>query len=149
MKTYLILTGLIVSCSAIKAQERFLGSGGSNSGSGGSISYSVGLIDYDKGGVQQPFEIIGIAKLEKVNSKLSCTVSPNPTAEAILLNLYDYTLENLSYSIYDNTGKLIRTSSITAAQTQISLQSQAAGIYYIHVKHLDEELGQYKIVKNN
>ena len=58
---------------------------------------------------------------------------PNPTHDELTLSLSDFAAENITYTIYDQTGKVVQQGVNTGVTTQISLKQLSQGFYYFEV----------------
>jgi len=149
--TSIILPGLV------KAQDSVNASGGFLTGSGGSISYSVGQLVYTMNtnsagtvgqGVQQPFEFFPLG-IKETESNIILSVFPNPTVDHFILQVNDYTKQNLSFKLSDMQGKLLTDGQITSQRTQINMSNLPAATYFIQVFNTEKEKVQsFKIIKN-
>jgi hypothetical protein len=154
---------LIISVNIISAQNAIPASGGNASGSGGTVSYSVGQVVYTTNtgtngsvaqGVQQPYEISvinGIENSMKIN--LSCTAYPNPATFCLTLKTENAETENLSYQLYDISGKLLENKKVVSTETTIYLGHRPVATYLLKViltnqASLPTEIKTFKIVKN-
>lgn len=146
----------------LQAQENINATGGNAEGNGGTVSYSVGQTGYKTfngangslaEGVQQPFEISIVTAIEGYDEiKLSVSVYPNPTADNLTLVLYDEVtasndLSLYSYQLLDMNGKLLRSSGITDAQTNIEMSNLLPATYLLKVIIDRKEVKTFKIVK--
>lgn len=144
--------------SGLQAQGIISTTGGDYIGSGGSVSYSVGQVFYitNRGtngsvsqGIQQPYEIS--VKTEIKGTKgitLQCTVFPNPTTDFVKLKLEDFKIENLSYQLYDMSGKLLEYKMVEGNETIIVMSQLAPAIYFLKVTQNDNVVKSFKIIKN-
>ncbi len=127
----------------LQAQTSVNATGGNASGSGGSASYSVGQLAYTTNtgtngsvseGVQQPFEISVVTGLEEAKGiNLSVTAYPNPTTDYLTLSISEFEISNLTYQLYDISGKLLQSEKITDNQTSIVMSNFVSGIYFVKV----------------
>ena len=156
----------------IHAQDVIPAAGGNASGSGGSVSYSAGQVFYsfnentdgsEAQGVQQPWEISIITAIEEPQIfSLKVTVYPNPAANSLTLNIADnakpeHDLSQLSYQIYDMSGKILRHRKITGTQTEIVVSDLAPAPYFLrlirksrepqHLKQNVIENKQFKVIE--
>ncbi|MDA3816438.1 MAG: T9SS type A sorting domain-containing protein [Prolixibacteraceae bacterium] len=146
----------------LQAQESVNATGGNASGSGGSASYSVGQVVYTTNtgttgsvaqGVQQPYEISIVSGIEETNSIiLKCSAYPNPTTDFLTLNVENYDNENLSYQLFDISGKLIENKKLTSNEITISMANLVSSMYFLKVvqtKHASsqQEIKTFKIIK--
>jgi len=144
---------------SLQAQDVITVLGGNGTGSGGSVSYSVGQIGYHQfsgsngfiiQGVQQAYEISVATSIENaLNIALDCSVFPNPTSDVLILNVenYDNNIGDLSYYIFDNTGKLICNKQIMSNETSIVLADFISSIYFLKVTDGNREFITFKILK--
>lgn len=145
--------------SGLQAQTGIPASGGNASGSGGSVSYSAGQVVYTTNtggangtvaqGVQQPFEISVVTKIEgAVGISLQCSVSPNPTSELVELIVDSHKVEKLSYQLYDMNGKLLENNKIAGNSASIVMSNFAPATYFLKVSEGHKEIKSFKIIKN-
>lgn len=143
---------------SLHAQTAISATGGNASGTSGTVSYTIGQVVYTTlsgtsgtitQGVQQPFEIMVMTALEEFKDiKLSSSVFPNPTTDNLTLKIGDYEIRNMSYWLIGINGNLIETKEILDAETQISMEHQVTGTYFLKVTSDGKELITYKIIKN-
>jgi hypothetical protein len=139
------------------SQESILASGGTATGSGGTASYSVGeiFIGTQTGtngsvaqGTQQPFEISTLGNDEFPQINLEMSVYPNPTVDKLNLLIGNEEWSNLTYQLFDISGKIIsENQKITASETPVSMQSFSQGIYFLIVKDNTKTVKTFKIIK--
>lgn len=145
-------SGLIIS----HAQQGTMATGGDQSGGGGSVAYTVGQIVYTTvsangsvaQGVQQPYEISVVTGTNESGNEITINSYPNPTDDYVSLKIEDYASEKLVYTLYDLNGKILVSREINSAQINISMCDYAAGTYYLKVTRNNEEVKQFKIIKN-
>ena len=161
LKTYLFLLFLLVLCS-VHAQQATISSGGKAMGTDGSVDYSLGQTTYTSNrssagsvsqGVQQPFEISIVSGIDIKSVLLECSVYPNPTTDFLRLKLQDINSVNLSFQLFDINGKQIISKKVEGSDTEISLQGQKPGTYFLKVLQLKGTSNQqaikvFKIIKN-
>lgn len=155
-------TFLSIACTSMSlinciAQESPTASGGDATGTNGSVSYSVGQVVYltqtgSNGsiseGVQQPFEISEVLGTEDFNHLIAdVKIYPNPTANALTLNLINENNLVLDYEIVDNNGKLIQNERIVANETNINVSTLPSSIYFLKIKNQNREVKTFKIIK--
>jgi hypothetical protein len=157
----LILTTLllfITGLTGVYAQSVIPTTGGNASGSGGSVSYSVGQVIYSTNtgtsgsevqGVQQPFEISVITGLEEGKSiNMQCSAYPNPATYYVNLKVENFKTENLSYQLYDVSGKLLGNKKIDANETKIDMHDLVISTYFLKITQNNKEIKVFKIIKN-
>lgn len=156
-----LLLGLGIT--GLQAQEAIPASGGNASGSSGSVSYSVGQVVYQTHtgtngsvaeGVQQPYEISVVTGLEEAKGiNLTVSAYPNPTTDFLTLKVENYKTENLSYQLYDISGKLLENKKIESNETSISMTNLVSATYFLKVVKMQGIASQkavktFKIIKN-
>ncbi len=151
----LVLSGFALT--GLHAQESFNATGGNSLGSGGSVSYSVGQVVYttDTGtngsvaqGVQQPYEISVVTAIEEAKGiSLMIAAYPNPATDYLHLKIESEKLEDLSFQLYDISGRLLQNEIITDIQTSIFMGDLLPAIYFVKVVQGNKELKTFKIIK--
>jgi len=154
------LSAIFLFCLAsigIQAQEAIPASGGNASGSGGSVSYTVGQVYYISfggvngsvvQGVQQPYEIsVVTGKNEAKGKTLSCTIYPNPASGYVKLVVENYKTKDLTYKLYDNSGKIIVSKKVDGNETRIDVSKLVVAHYFLKVSLDGKEIRTFKIVK--
>lgn len=153
------------------------GSGGSVSCSIGQVTYffNTGSSGSEAQGVQQPFEISVVqevknatihninksefntslsAALAKSDDKkiinLKCDAYPNPTIDLVTLtiNFIESGNHNLSYQLFDLSGKLIESKNIKNNTTRIDMHKLVAATYVLIVVDGNKSLKTFQIIKN-
>ena len=153
----LLLLGL--GLTGLQAQTSVNATGGNASGSGGSASYSVGQLAYTTNtgtngsvseGVQQAFEISVVTGIEEAKDIfLNVSAYPNPTTDYLELKVENLQLSELSYKLYDISGKVYQNKEIGNSITKIEMQNLPQGIYFIKVIDTkNKEFKTFKIIKN-
>ena len=143
----------------LQAQTSINATGGDASGSGGSASYSVGQLAYTTNtgtngsvseGVQQAFEISVVTGIEEAKDIfLNVSAYPNPTTDYLELKVENLQLSELSYKLYDISGKVYQNKEIGNSITKIEMQNLPQGIYFIKVIDTkNKEFKTFKIIKN-
>ena len=142
----------------LQAQTSVNATGGNASGSGGSASYSVGQLAYTTNtgtngsvseGVQQPFEISVVTGIEEAKGiNLSVTAYPNPTTDYLTLSISEFEISNLTYQLYDISGKLLQSEKITGNQTNIVMSNLVPANYFVKVIAGNQLIKEFKIIKN-
>lgn len=139
------------------SQNATLSSGGEAYGSNGLISYSVGqtVFKAQNGsngsvlqGVQQAFEISVILGLdEAIGINLLMSVYPNPAIDVLTLQVEQYSLDQLSYFLFDLSGRLLEEKKVQNNQTNIDLNGLPSSVYLLKIKSKNREIKNFKIVK--
>ena len=156
LKFAVLLIGL--GLTGLQAQEAIPASGGNASGSGGIVNYTVGQLVYTTNtgtngsvaqGVQQPYEISVVSGIEQAKGiKFECSAYPNPTIDFLTLNVENYDNENLSYQLFDISGKLLENKKLISNETTITMTNWVASIYFLKVMDNQIEVKTFKIIKN-
>ena len=154
------LSAVLLFCLAfaeLHAQEAIPASGGNASGSGGTVSYTFGQVYYITvegvngsvaQGVQQPFEISVVTGKEKDNNvNPDYTTYPNPASGYVMLKVKNFKTENMTFQLYDNSGKIIESKEIESNETRIDLSSLIVAPYFLKVSLDGKEIRTFKIVK--
>lgn len=141
-----------------KAQDASVAAGGDASGAGGTVNYSVGQIVYTTNfgttgssaqGVQQAYEISIVTSISEASSvSLSLIAYPNPTTDVLTLNVGDTKTENLSYQLYDISGKILEEKKIATNDVSISMLHLSNATYLLKVLNNNKEIKSFKIIKN-
>ncbi len=148
---------LLISSKGI-AQQSINASGGSASGSSGSIAFSIGQA-FTKSvftsaysateGVHQAYEISNLGVDDNPSIVLEMKIFPNPTTSVLFLRNPNYSKNgNSKYDLYDASGKIIKSNTISNEETQIDLQKENVGIYILRVFDDNKILKSFKIIKN-
>lgn len=156
-QTFFILFITMISITSSYSQESIVIAGGNATGTGGSSSYSIGQVAYTtlpgsdgsiSQGVQQPYEINTLGNDEFTGINLLMTAYPNPTVDVLNLVVVNDELDNLSYNLYDITGKIIsKNSKIAASETSVSMHELNQGIYFLAVNKNNKTIKTFKIIK--
>jgi hypothetical protein len=153
-----MLLNIALFLSTASAQNTTPATGGNATGSGGSATYSVGQVFYTTNvgtngsvaqGVQQPYEISVISAIEEAKMvTLQCAVYPNPTTNYLQLIVNEEMLNDLTYYLYDLTGKLIEFKKVESNTTSIDMSHLIPATYFLRVIKDKKEIKAFKIVKN-
>ncbi|MDD2387426.1 MAG: T9SS type A sorting domain-containing protein [Bacteroidales bacterium] len=151
---FLLGLGLTV----IQAQESAVASGGDASGSSGSMSYSIGQMVYTTNsgvsgsvsqGVQQAFEISVVSELDDGQAVgLNVSAYPNPTNDYLFLKIDTLELSEMSFQLFDITGKLLESKKIDSNEIVIDTRKLVPANYVLKVIQGQQEIKTFKIIKN-
>ncbi len=97
--------------------------------------------------MQQPYAISIVLGIEHNSIQLYFTVYPNPTINFLTLNLGNAELSNLSFHLYDLSGKLIESRKIVSSTETIRMENLPNALYFLRVTNNSEELKTFKIIK--
>lgn len=155
---FIALLLLVPGLTGIQAQTSVNATGGNASGSGGSVSYSVGQVLYQTHtgtngsvayGVQQPYEISVVTAIKDAKGiNLSVSAYPNPATGYLTLEVNGFELSNLSFQLYDISGKLLQNRKITGNHTGIAMGNLVPATYFVKVVQGNKEVKTFKIIKN-
>ena len=155
MKKLLLLLFLLP-CIAF-GQEAIPATGSEATGSGGTVSYTVGQVVYTTNtgtnasvaqGVQQPYEISTSVGIEVTEINLELITYPNPTNNALTLNIGNYNNEKLTYQLYDMQGKLLDSKQVVNNNTTIGIQNLPTSTYLLNVLGNNALIKTFRIIKN-
>lgn len=152
----LLLLGL--GSTGLYAQQAIPSSGGNALGSGGSVSYTIGQVVYTTNngtngsaaqGVQQPYEISVVTGLIEANGiKLICSAYPNPASQYVRLKIENHKTENLTYQLYDDSGKLLENRKVEGNETTIDMSKLVIATYFLKLSESNQAIKTFKIIKN-
>jgi len=146
---------LMFLCFQTNAQDAYLSGGGEASGTGGSSSYSIGQVIYTTNsgatgsvaqGVQQAYEVSIVSQSELVLN-MEVSVFPNPSSDLLNLELTSGLDKEVTYFLYDNTGKLLARSAVYNEITKIDLKPFPNAIYHLNVMQGPNQVKLFKIIK--
>ncbi|SDI28326.1 T9SS type A sorting domain-containing protein [Chryseobacterium jejuense] len=156
--TFFTLSLFLVSFSIqISAQETLNTSGNNMSGSTGSATASIGQSFYETmsssagsvtAGVQQTYEIIPTLGIDIIDINLSLNIFPNPTTDILNLKVGFKDYNKYRYDLFDSSGKLLTSQSITQSTTQITMTSYPASIYLLKISKGGKDIKIFKVLKN-
>jgi hypothetical protein len=155
--TFMSAAFLLLGLGGIHAQESVNGSAGEATGAGGTTSYSVGQVIYTTNtgsngsvtqGVQQAYEISTSVGIEVTAINLELIAYPNPTNNALTLNIGNYNNEKLTYHLYDMHGKLLESKLVVNNNTTINMQDLPVSTYLLKVHDNNSLIKTFRIVKN-
>ncbi len=138
-------------------QEAIPATGSEATGSGGTVSYTVGQVVYTTNtgtnasvaqGVQQPYEISTSVGIEVTEINLELITYPNPTNNALTLNIGNYNNEKLTYQLYDMQGKLLDSKQVVNNNTTIGMQNLPTSTYLLNVLGNNALIKTFRIIKN-
>lgn len=142
---------ILITSSALKAQQAAVASGGDIKGSTGSLSYTIGQIDYTSLqspagtmnlGVQQPYETIADEE------DFQILVFPNPTKSAVKIRVINSHTADMQIELLDMLGRPLMTGKIETGETVIPLTSFSPATYILQVR-IAQDIHTYKIIKTD
>lgn len=142
----------------VYAQSAIVPVGGDAQGNGGSVSYTVGQIAVQTSsngtnsvaeGVQQPYEILTVGVDDYPQIALNAVVYPNPTDNLaqLRLNGFEIPTGGLRAILYDGSGKMLQSQSVTEDLTPFHIGQYATGTYYIELRDKTRILKTFKVVR--
>lgn len=139
------------------AQESTVSSGGDIVGSNGNIAYSVGQVVYTTNtgsngsvaqGVQQPYEVSEVLASEDfLDLVRDLKVFPNPTTDVLTINVINSNNLQLDYQMTDMNGRVLIAQKNISNETNISVSSFPAAIYFLQITNQNKEVKTFKIIK--
>jgi hypothetical protein len=159
VKTFLlkiIIPGFFLTGIASYGQQAIVPAGSNASSPSGSISYTIGQVGYTTqsgtdhstaAGVQQPYEISVLDVTNPIYNGIALKAYPNPTSDYLILELEQLDVNELSYTVFDISGKLLFAEKITKTQTQIPFSKLPSGTYLVTVNASDKNAKTFKIIK--
>jgi len=149
--------GLFVIVSVTQAQSFIPAAGGNAAGSGGTVSYTIGQIAYTRisgtngklnQGIQMPYEISIITTITKTSGNSpTLSVFPNPSNSFMILKVESNYSDNLTYHLYDMSGKLIQKDKVEGNETQINISAFRTGAYLLKIVNRNKEIKTFRIIK--
>ena len=156
-KFYTITILFVGSTQCCIAQNGTTAAGSEATGTTGTVSFSVGLVDYVaynnstvsvNQGIQQAYEIFSVVGVQTPNPKFNLSLYPNPTTNFITLSIDAAHIKNLSYKVYDITGKQITLQKINSTTTQISMEELLVTTYFVSVFSTEGIVKTFRIIKH-
>lgn len=91
------------------------------------------------------FAPVGITE----NAWCNVTVFPNPASEIVSAQCpANYALGQAQWQLFDMSGKLILSQSVTTETTQLDIANCKAGIYFLRLSNNGNTVSNTKIIKN-
>lgn len=154
-KEKIVLFSLFASLSFYgSAQEVISTQGGSYSNANGNLDFTIGEVIINTGTDGQNYITQGFHQtnwnflgLEDFAPSYVATIFPNPTED--ILNIRASIFENVTYSLYDETGKLVMQNVLTANETPIHVSQIAPGSYSLTLNSAAQTLKTFKLIKTH
>jgi len=148
-----LLSYIYLCPSSISAQSGVVVSGKHIENTSGSVSYTFGDVFYTKNirgisineGMQQSYIINEIAS----KTILRVSLYPNPTNNLVYFKVENLNYKNLSFKLYDISGRIITSGKILNEQSVLSLQNFPNNIFIVKVFRGELEEQSFKILKSN
>lgn len=138
-------------------QKAIVSSGGSIKNGSGSASITVGqtFSNYFSGsngsisaGVQKSIEIYTLSTPETTPISINAIAYPNPSKEFINLKIDYSSLKDLSFTLYNINGKVLKKGNIKQQNTPFNLRSFKAGVYFLRVMEKNKQIKVFKLIKS-
>ena len=158
MKSLTFFLFLLFSATIVYSQQSLTAAGGEATGSG-TASYSIGQVAYSNNtgsngsvsqGVQQAYTIVDVVDLVGglATINLELAAYPNPTNNALTLNIGNYNNQNLTYRLCDMQGKLLDSKKVNNRSTEIGMQDLPASTYLLNIVDQESLIKTFRIIKN-
>ncbi|MCL4282593.1 MAG: hypothetical protein KJZ58_10040 [Flavobacteriales bacterium] len=138
------------------AQQAVTPAGADANGSGGSLSWTLGQVDAAflhssagsmAQGVQHPVELLTVAVEEKGASP-GLSAWPNPTTDALTLDLGEAFDGRAQYQMLDMAGNRLAEGRVNASPCTISFLGRPAASYFIRILHPDGTSSLLRVIKH-
>ncbi|WP_026839411.1 T9SS type A sorting domain-containing protein [Gillisia sp. JM1] len=130
--------------------------GGDGVGNGGSIAFSVGQIFYNVNsdndyivyeGIQQPDIENTAAKPALTETKIKLSTYPNPVVDYFIIETSDLKDKNITYKLFDLSGKLIMQSKLIKPKTTVNTYNLQSALYLLYLTEDGQHMKTVKILK--
>lgn len=153
MNLFGFLSCCLISCTVL-AQQSVNSSGGDLSSGSGSVAYSVGQVFFSNystsdgmvsKGVQQPLEVYTLGIEDEFEA--SFTMYPNPVEDRLHIQLLSASHQQLNYSLYSMTGRLLKKGELESDLTVVPLNHLSTGTYLLQLSSQNQQVFTKKIIK--
>ena len=153
LKSYLIAACVVLfSGISLHAQEVLSSQGELYTSDNLIMDYTLGeifieTVSSESHTLTQGFHQTSWSFLGQVNHKedYRATVFPNPSIDQLNIEAYDF--QDVSYTLFDANGKLLRQGQLQSQLTELDVRSLAAGHYSLILSSDVERLKTFKLVK--
>ena len=150
---FFLLVTLILCYTQLNAQSLVVTAGKDIENTNGSVSFTVGSVFYLNRnqalsiteGMQQSYTINEIPG----KSTLRVVLFPNPTSDLVYFKVENLNYKNLSYRVYDLSGRLMSEGKIINPQSSVSISSYPSNMFIVRVYRNSIEERSFKIFKTN
>ncbi|MBP0903490.1 T9SS type A sorting domain-containing protein [Mariniflexile gromovii] len=152
-----IILMLCIGLATVEAQVAIITLGGNASSNSGSVSYTVGQLLFNTNyvsngsitnGIQLPFEIYNVLGLKEFRGKsMNLYVYPNPTTDFFILKVDNDFNNELSYQIFDTSGRLLSNKKVLVNETKIEVRDFVTATYFLKIYQKNREIKTIKIIK--
>lgn len=148
-----LFTAFIFFSLQTKAQQSIVTSGGDSKSEFGSTSFTIGEVFYVSKGLlfssSEGLQHTYVIKYTSSEYKVYISIFPNPTKDLIYFKLINYNYLDLSYILYDLTGKILIKGKITNTHSFISLKEFPPQTYILKCYRGNSDINVFKIIKEN
>ena len=152
MKKYTFVLFLLFATLFVKAQEVITSQGDTYTNVSGNIDFTIGEVviftgsnvenQLTQGFHQTNWSFVSIK--DHVPS-FNALIFPNPTED--FLNIQASVFEMVSYSLYDEVGKLILKGVLSSEKTSLDVSKLQTGLYSLILNNPDNILKTFNIIK--
>lgn len=152
MKKYTFVLFLLFAILFVKAQEVISSQGDSYTNVSGNIDFTIGeVITFTGSNVEnqltQGFHQTNwsFVSIKDHVPSFNALIFPNPTED--FLNIQASVFEMVSYSLYDEVGKLILKGVLSSEKTSLDVSKLQTGLYSLVLNNPDNILKTFNIIK--
>ena len=152
MKKYTFVLFLLFATLFVKAQEVISSQGDSYTNVSGNIDFTIGeVITFTGSNVEnqltQGFHQTNwsFVSIKDHVPSFNALIFPNPTED--FLNIQASVFEMVSYSLYDEVGKLILKGVLSSEKTSLDVSKLQTGLYSLILNNPDNILKTFNIIK--
>ena len=152
MKKYTFVLFLLFATLFVKAQEVISSQGDTYTNVNGNIDFTIGeVITFTGSNVEnqltQGFHQTNwsFVSIKDHVPSFNALIFPNPTED--FLNIQASVFEMVSYSLYDEVGKLILKGVLSSEKTSLDVSKLQTGLYSLILNNPDNILKTFNIIK--
>tara|TARA_B110000285_G_C14942650_1_gene522795 strand:- start:2 stop:466 length:465 start_codon:yes stop_codon:yes gene_type:complete len=152
MKKYTFVLFLLFAILFVKAQEVISSQGDTYTNVSGNIDFTIGeVITFTGSNVEnqltQGFHQTNwsFVSIKDHVPSFNALIFPNPTED--FLNIQASVFEMVSYSLYDEVGKLILKGVLSSEKTSLDVSKLQTGLYSLILNNPDNILKTFNIIK--
>jgi hypothetical protein len=111
-------------------------------------TFTSGTVRIVTGGFEQPEVFSSVETVEIDGKKVEITVSPNPTANWLRITSDGLINQNLSLTLTDLKGVIVKMQQFDGTDTIIDVQELPQGLYLLQLSNMKKEvLKSFKVMK--
>jgi hypothetical protein len=152
MKKYTFVLFLLFATLFVKAQEVISSQGDTYTNVSGNIDFTIGEVITSTGSnvenqLTQGFHQTNwsFVSIKDHVPSFNALIFPNPTED--FLNIQASVFEMVSYSLYDEVGKLILKGVLSSEKTSLDVSKLQTGLYSLILNNPDNILKTFNIIK--